>query len=220
MWQDIWRKLQTDMGFPENAISKITDHIFGVKEGPTFHEGLVDAKLGSEFDSKLMLFERSWAEYEQCRMKRSEKQQSFYAWFCKYHSEVVKKTMLCSVRVAAGLGDPPSEFCTNDNEAINSMLKQFLGFKKSDWPVFNHKIKKFIQDQEEEVCKSIIGLGQYRICREYQHFEVFPSQWFTALSEKQKESFKKKFQQASVDDKQPSNNAGGSLNETVLLSYL
>ena len=38
--------------------------------------------------------------------------------------------------MAAGLGDPPSEFCTNDSEAINSALKQFLGFKKSDWPVF------------------------------------------------------------------------------------
>ena len=68
--------------------------------------------------------------------------------------------------MAAGLGDPPSEYCTNDSEAINSALKQFLGFKKSDWPVFN-KIKKFIQDQEE-VCKAMIGLGQYRICREYQ----------------------------------------------------
>ena len=55
MRQDIRRKLQTDMGFPENAITKFTDHIFGVKDGPTFHEGLVDAKLESEFDSKLML---------------------------------------------------------------------------------------------------------------------------------------------------------------------
>ena len=60
----------------------------------------------------------------------------------------------------------------------------------------------------------MIGLGQYRICREYQHFEVSPSHWFTALSEKQKESFKK-FQQASVDDKQPSDNTDSSLNETT-----
>ena len=163
-----------------------------------------------------MLLERSWAEFEQCRTKRSEKQQSFYSWFCKYHSEEVKKIMLYLVRVAAGLGDPPSEFCTNDSEAINSALKQFLRFKKSDWPVFNNKIKKFIHDQEEEVCKAMIGLGQYRIWREYQHFEVSPSHWLTVLSEKQKESFKKKFQQASVDDKQPSNNTDGSLNETTI----
>lgn len=191
MRQDIRRKLQMDMGFPESAVAKITDHIFGMKDGPTFHEGLVDAKSEAEFDSNLVSLEKTWAEFEQCRTKRSEKQQSFYTWFCKYHSEEVKKTMLYSVRVPAGLGDPPSEFCTNDSEAINSALKQFLGFKKSDWPVFNNKIKKFIQEQDEEVCKAMIGLGQYRICREYQHFEVSPSQWFTALNEKQKESFNK-----------------------------
>lgn len=50
MRQDIRRKSQTDMGFPENTVAKITDHIFGVKDGPTFHEGLVDAKSESEFD--------------------------------------------------------------------------------------------------------------------------------------------------------------------------
>ena len=72
--------------------------------------------------------------------------------------------MLYFVHVAAGLGDLPSEFCTDDSEAINSALKQFLGFKKSDWPVFNNKIKKFVQDQEEELYKTMIGLGQYRIC--------------------------------------------------------
>ena len=123
--------------------------------------------------------------------------------------------MLYSVRVAAGLGDPPSEFCTNDSEAINSALKQFLGFKKSDWPVFNNKVKMFIREQEKEVCKALIGLGQYRICREYEHFEVSRSRWFTALSEKQKENFKKKFQQASVDVKQACYDTQYSFNEVT-----
>ena len=42
------------------------------------------------------------------------------------------------VCVAAGLGEPPSEFCTtcNDSKAIHSTLKQFFGFKKNEWPVF------------------------------------------------------------------------------------
>ena len=43
-----------DMGFPESAVTKITDHIFGMKDGPTFHEGLVDAKSEAEFDSNLV----------------------------------------------------------------------------------------------------------------------------------------------------------------------
>ena len=123
-----------------------------MKDGPTFHEGLVDAKTEVDFDSKLILLADTWEEHELLRTKKAEKQQSFHAWFKKYHSEEVKKTMLYPIRVAAGMGDPPSEFCTNDSEAINSALKQFLGFKKSDWP---DKIKKFILEQEE-VCKAMI----------------------------------------------------------------
>ena len=166
-----------------------------MKDGPTFHEGLVDAKTEADFDSKLILLEDTWEEYELLRTKKAEKQQSFHAWFKKYHSEEVKKTMLYPIRVAAGMGDPPSEFCTNDSEAINSALKQFFGFKKSDWPVFNNKIKKFILEQEEEVFKAtcMITVGQYRICKQYQHFEVAPSRRFTALSAKQKVELRKKF---------------------------
>ena len=59
------------------------------------------------------------------------------------------------------------------------------------------------------MCKVIIGLGQYRICGEYKHFEVSPSRWFTALSEK-------KFQQASLDDKHSTNNTDNGMSETAV----
>ena len=49
-----------------------------------------------------------------------------------------------SLHDAAGLSDLPPEFCTkfNDSEAINSALKQFLAFKKSECPIFNEKMQK------------------------------------------------------------------------------
>lgn len=96
--------------------------------------------------------------------------------------------MLCPVRQAAGLGDPPSEFFTNDSESLNSTLKQFLSFKKSEWPVFNDKMQKFVSEQQEEVCKAMIGLSQYIIRDEYKQLRVVPSRWFTAFTEKQKEN--------------------------------
>ena len=74
--------------------------------------------------------------------------------------------MLHPIRVAAGLGDPPSEFCTNDSEAINSSIKQFFHFMKSDLPIFNDKVKNFVKEQHEEVCKAIIGAGQYSLNKE------------------------------------------------------
>ena len=147
------------------------------------------------------MLEKQWEPLEYLCTKKSDKQKSFYSWFKKYHAEEMKKTLLYPIRVASGLGDPPSEFCTNDSEAISSSLKQFLGFKKSDWPVFN--IRKFVSDQQEEVCKTLIGSGQYRLCEEYEHFAIAHSRWFTALTDCQKQDARKKFQQCSVEDVQP-----------------
>ena len=165
-------------------------------------EGLVDTNSEHEFDSKLHSLAATWANFEKLRAKKSKSMITFYDWFCKYYAEEIKSTMLRSVREAAGLGDPPSEFCTNDSEAINSALKQFLAFKKSDWPIFNKKMRKFVSSQEAEVCKLIISLGQYCLKEEYQHFSVAPSRWFASLSDDQRKDVQKKFQQASVDDRQ------------------
>ena len=41
-----------------------------------------------------------------------------------------------------------------------------------------------------------------RLKEEYQHFSVAPSRWFASLSDDQKKHVQKKFQQASVDDRQ------------------
>ena len=106
--------------------------------------------------------------------------------------------MLRPIRIAAGLGDPPSEFCTNDSEAINSSIKQFLHFKKSDWPIFNNKMKSFVMEQHEEVCKAVIGTGQYSLRKEYESLSVAPSDWFTTLNDEQRENAKRKFQEACV----------------------
>jgi len=120
--------------------------------------------------------------------------------------------MLSPVRHTAGLGDPPSEYFTNDSEAINSAIKQFLGFKKSDWPTFNDQMKQFVRDQQEEVCKALIGLGQYTLRKQYQYLAVKSNVWFTSLSSEQKERAVKKFRNAPCmphDDQaqQPANYA-------------
>ena len=64
----------------------------------------------------------------------------FYSWFVKFRANTVVANMLKPVRRAAGLGDPPEEFCTNDSKAINSALKQFVRYKKFDWPTFNKRV--------------------------------------------------------------------------------
>ena len=199
MKQDIERKLTTDMCFPKDAASQILSHIFGEKVSPTFHEGLVDCNSEEEFDLKLQGLEEEWKQLEKSNLKKLAGQLSFFSWFQKYHAEQFKSCMLKPVRQATGVGDPPSEFYTNDSEAINSAIKQYLKFKKSDWPTFNEKIKRFVLNQQEEVSKTIVGTGQYILKEEYQHLAVTPSRWFTALTVEQKENQKRKLQNASVD---------------------
>lgn len=197
MKNDIERKLTTDMHFPKDAASQILAHIFGEKIGPTFYEGLVDCDSENDFDFKLQELEEEWKQLEK---SNSASPLNFFSWFQKYHAEEFKSCMLRPVRQAAGLGDPPSEFFTNDSEAINSAIKQFLKFKKSDWPTFNENMKRFVMDQQEEVSKTIVGNGQYILKEEYRHLAVTPSRWFTAFTVEQKEKSKRKLQNASVDD--------------------
>ena len=89
------------------------------------------------------------------------------------------------------------------SEAINSAIKQYLKFKKLDWPTFNENMKRFVMDQQEEVSKSIVGMGQYILKEDYHHLAVTPSRWFTALTVEQKENSKRKLQNASMDDISP-----------------
>ena len=163
-----------------------------------FFEGLVDCSLEGDFDSKLSMLKERWEGFESMRCKISDEGIDFFSWFKKYHVEEIKSTMLRPIRIAAGLGDPPSEYCTNDSEAMNSSIKQFVHFKKSDWPVFNDKMKIFAVEQQEEVCKAIVGSGQYILKREYLNLSIAASDWFTALNDEQRENAKRKFQGACV----------------------
>lgn len=194
---DIRRKLTVDLKLPEGVAGLFVADIFGCKVGPTFHEDLVDSISEDDFFANLASVKNKWQKLQD---NHNSSGVSFYEWFLQYHAEEIVKTMLKPVRESVGLGDPPTEFNTNDSESTNSSVKQFLGFKKYDWPVFNEKIQKFIHMQQEEVDKSLVNLGQYVLKPEYQHLAVAPRKWFTSFTEKQKASARKKFHGASVED--------------------
>ena len=59
--QNISRKLTVDMGLSSEMSQNIINQIFGCKIGPTFYEGLVDAKSEAEFDEQLAHLEEDWS---------------------------------------------------------------------------------------------------------------------------------------------------------------
>ena len=56
---------------------------------------------------------------------------------------------MCPFRTEAGLGNPPTEFSTNDVEAANFMVKYGLNFDPPKSHVFIESVKDFIKHNIE-----------------------------------------------------------------------
>ena len=54
----------------------------------------------------------------------------FLQWFNDNKVDVIRDTMLRSVRQECGLGNPPDIFTTNQSESINAVLKHKMDYKK------------------------------------------------------------------------------------------
>ena len=97
-----------------------------------------------------------------------------------------------------GLGSPPKPFYTNDNESINALLKDCLGYKKHQWGLFNAKVKEIVNQQQREVEKALIGYGEYRLRPQYSSLSVTEEKWFK-LSQEQRQQCIAKFNKATVE---------------------
>ena len=82
--------------------------------------------------------------------------------------------MLASVWESAGLGSPPEPFYTNEIESINKVIKQKTGYKSSEWSEFCRLAKELVVDQQSEMEKAVIGVGEYRFSEE---FEIPLGKW-------------------------------------------
>ena len=91
---------------------------------------------------------------------RKSYQPGFHSRFNKYKADDFRQGTLRCLREEVGLGCPPMPFFTNDSESINVFLKGSLKYKKQQWPLFNEKVRKIVDQQQSEIEKGIIGYGQ------------------------------------------------------------
>ena len=128
-----------------------------------YHEGLVDCSDITAFDGALQVLKERWDQLERNAFNdRKSHKAAFHDWFLKQKVEDFRHYTLRSLREDIGLGSPTTAFYTNDNEAINAKLKEYLGYKKHQWALLNAKMKEMVKQQQQEVQKAIIGYGQYR----------------------------------------------------------
>ena len=70
--------------------------IFGTQRGTVYTKGLLDATDASDFDQKLSFLEAKWHEME--RSIHPHHTPLFYDWLIRNEAEVMKKSMIASVR--------------------------------------------------------------------------------------------------------------------------
>ena len=187
---NIKNKLECSLKLPRNVAQEFIADILG--KASSLEKGLVDADDEDDYLVQLQSLKKVWDEREH---KVTNDDPVFHTWFQQHCAEVVKKTMLKSVRQSAGLGLPPSPYYTNAVESMNSLLKLRTNHKKQDLTMFITKMKELIESQFIDVDRAIAGVGDYEVASEYPNFQFDPSRW-CALSEKQRKRVLQQFTSA------------------------
>ena len=163
--------------------SEILDDIFGKRVGSTLLEGLVDSE-DDAYEGNVKLLIEKWKE-------KAVGVNQFCDWFLKNKTDVIRRSMISSIREEAGLGSPPEPFFTNASECVNSIIKVKVDYKSNELPQFITKLRELSAEQEREVEKAVIRRGKYRLRSQYKKLEVNESKWFSMSQEQRMGHLKK-----------------------------
>ena len=94
--------------------------------------------------------------------------------FVCYHFKAneIKTSLLKPVRIEAGLGDPLSEFTTNDAESGNFIIKHGINFDKQKQQEFIEKVREIINMQFRNEDRAVFGKGPYNLRKGFEKYYV------------------------------------------------
>ena len=171
------RKLQV----PKKRATEIITEILGREYDGIRKKGLVDC---SEAD-----FEAKWNELSSTWPHEFVEYMSSTKLRVRPLKDTLMVCMARSVRVAAGLGDPPNKFHNQRAESINNVLKEEMGHVKVDQVALHELVEANMVDQQyEELSKALYGMGEYRLAHDFKYLQKHPVQWRTMKPE-QREKF-------------------------------
>ena len=152
-------------------------------------QGLVDMGGVAELHDKFQSLKSNWELHAP----------GFYQWFMENKLSTVESPMIRSVQEASGLGNPLDVFYTNDVESANRIIKRKMNYKVCEWPEFCRLAKELVEEQENEIEKAVIGIGDYRFDDEYVHLEVSLSKW-SSMSQAQRKRHLEKIRTLTLPD--------------------
>ena len=172
--KNIDRKLE-DIGIRGHDKEQILYDIFGRNADGVFEKGLSDAENEESFLQQLEIFGSKW-------ISMHENGKVFLKWFNEHKRQKFLKSVIASVRERSGLGKPPVKFTTNRCERSNGLIQDFLMRKqgstgKCDEHSFAIALQELIEMQQREAELAIIGKGEYRLRKKFDHLFVSANDW-------------------------------------------
>ena len=110
--------------------------------------------------------------------------------FLKYLTEtkkdLMKSSMIASVRKRCGLGDPPKQYDQNANEARISVVKKAKGKGIISVKETIKLLHQEVKSQEEKLNMSWIGRGEWRLANEVKGVLQITEQKYSSMNSKMK----------------------------------
>ena len=154
------------------------EDVFGKTSRNVKIKGLLDCFEENEFLAESKNLEK-WK-------KRGVKGYQFLKYLTETRKDLMKSSMIASVRKRCGLGDPPKQYDQNANEAMNSVIKKARG--KGIIPV-KETIKLLHQEvksQEEKLKMSLIGRGEWQLTNEVKDVLQITEQKYASMNSEMK----------------------------------
>lgn len=149
--------------------------------GTSVEKGLIHAS-SKEFPEKLKVLEQQWDALEKThKISKS----CIFKWFKINVASIIRDNL--NRELISSLGVDGEKYTQNNSEAANALVKRYVNFQKQDIFRFVTDLEECVQEQQNEVSKSILGLGRWNLECSYSHMKQDRSIWFGSMSQAQKQ---------------------------------
>lgn len=149
---------------------RILDMIFG-------NDGLINADESICFDAKS-------DDIEDASRELSGK-------FHRYFQNKLKSNLKEKVNKPLCTGLVENAWTNNNSESLNHILKQAINWKSKPLLDLVNILTTLIEAQFKDIRKAIVGTGQFRLAKTYEHFGVTRTVWVSKTTEERDRHYKR-----------------------------
>ena len=164
------------MLLPDTLVKQVLSDIFGTSS----EKGLIHA-ASKDFDAKLNLLEKRWEMLEKQHDITTPK---ILRWFRLHVAPIIRDNMNTELLQSLGVGG--EKYTQNNSESVNAIVKRYVSFQKQDIFKFVNDLEECVLEQQNEVNKTILGLGRWTLAKSYDNMKVNTDNWFGGLSQMDK----------------------------------